>query len=234
MGNSIGRRSVLRGAELSLGGVALLADRSGILYWPEHRTLVVADLHLEKGSAYATRGVMLPPYDSTATLASLREAIEHYQPRGVIALGDSFHDRNGGARLTDTNHARLREMQSGRDWHWISGNHDPDRIENVGGDFVDCLRIGPLVFRHEPADEENEIVGHFHPVARISLRGRSMRRRCFVSSRGRLVMPAFGAFAGGLNVRDLTFAKLLGADFLAHMLGAERPHTFAAAHCLPD
>jgi DNA ligase-associated metallophosphoesterase len=214
--------------------VALLADRSGALYWPEQRIIVVADLHLEKGSAYATRGVMLPPYDSAATLASLQEVIEHYRPRGVIALGDSFHDRKGGARLAKADRLRLRDLQRGRSWLWISGNHDPGRIENVGGEFVACLRIGPLVFRHEPAAEENEIVGHFHPVARISVRGRSMRRRCFVSSQERLVMPAFGAFAGGLNIRDLTFAKVLGRNFLSHLLGTERPYAFAAAHCLPD
>lgn len=177
---------------------------------------------------------MLPPYDTAATLAALREVLGQYQPRRVIALGDSFHDRDGGARLTSDNRVALHEMQRGRAWSWICGNHDPERIDDVGGEFAESLSIGPLMFRHKPADAQNEIVGHFHPIARISVRGRTVRRRCFVSSDHRLILPAFGSLTGGFNIRDLTFAKLVGAHFMAHMLGTDRLYSFAAAHCLPD
>src|SRR3954464_10835578 len=86
---------------LALAGVELHADVAGALFWPEHGVLAVADLHLEKGSSFAARGVLLPPYDTAATLVRLGALIAHYAPRLVIALGDGFHDGRGPARLAD-------------------------------------------------------------------------------------------------------------------------------------
>jgi hypothetical protein len=219
-----------------VGEVTLLADPAGALYWPEEGVLAIADLHLEKGSSYAERGVLLPPYDSAATLARLARLIAHYAPRLVIALGDSFHDGGGPARLADTDRATLRALQRGRDFIWIAGNHDPNPADNIGGDFAGMLALGALTFRHEPTtDGEGEIAGHLHPAARISRRGRSVRRRCFVGDRVRLVMPAFGAYAGGLNVRDRAFADVFNTlDFTAHLLGTGRLFAIAGRHCLAD
>jgi hypothetical protein len=222
---------------LDLAGAALVADSAGALYWPDESLLVVADLHLEKGSAFAARGVLLPPYDTVATLARLAALIERYAPRLVIALGDSFHDGGGPERLPDISRAALKTLQRGRDWLWIAGNHDPDPRENIGGRFAEVLAIGPLTFRHEPSAMscDGEIAGHLHPLARVARRGRAVSRRCFASDGCRLVMPAFGAYAGGLNVRDRAIASLFGAlSFTAHMLGERRIYAFAAAKCLAD
>src|SRR6185503_12335082 len=219
-----------------LAGVPLLADCAGALYWPEQNLLAVADLHLEKGSSFAARGQLLPPYDSAATLARLGGLIARYMPRVVVALGDSFHDGGGPARLADTDRATLRSLQCGRDWIWIVGNHDPDPAEGIGGRFISTLRLGSLTFRHEPVgNAAGEIAGHLHPVARVSRRGRAVSRRCFACDGDRMVMPAFGAYAGGLNVRDRAFAKVFPRlTFTAHMLGEQRVYAVAAKHCLPD
>ena len=219
-----------------VAGVELLADTSGILYWPEQGLLVVADLHLEKGSSYAERRVLLPPYDTAATLARLSQAIAHYRPRTVIALGDSFHDGRGPSRLADTDRASLLGLQRGRDWIWIAGNHDPEPAENIGGRFVTTFVLGALTFRHAPKDASGgEIAGHLHPVARVAGRGRAVSRRCFATDGRRMVMPAFGAYAGGLNVRDRAFANVFDTlSFTAHMLGVQRVYAVAAKRCLPD
>src|SRR6266436_7897727 len=120
----------MRGAaQITVAGVAVVIDCAGALYWPDERVLAVADLHLEKGSSFAARGVLLPPYDTAATLARLAALIARYAPRVVVALGDSFHDGRGPARLADTDRATLRSLQHGRDWIWITGNHDPDPAE---------------------------------------------------------------------------------------------------------
>jgi DNA ligase-associated metallophosphoesterase len=222
---------------IAICGISLLADPAGALYWPEEKLLVIADLHLEKGSAFAVRGVLLPPYDTAETLARLALLIAHYAPRRVIALGDNFHDGGGPARMGQSDRATLYALQRGRDWLWIAGNHDPDPAENIGGDFVAALALGLLTLRHEPAKEPQagEIAGHLHPVARVARRGRAVSRRCFAGDSERLVMPAFGAYAGGLNVRDRAFAALFGArSFTAHLLGARRLYAVAAARCLPD
>jgi DNA ligase-associated metallophosphoesterase len=215
----------------------LLADYAGALFWPDEKLLVVADLHLEKGSAFAARGVLLPPYDTAATLARLTRLIEHYAPGAVIALGDSFHDGGGPARMDEISRATLKALQRGRDWIWIAGNHDPAPAVNIGGRFADVLALGPLTFRHEPSprSSDGEIAGHLHPLARVAQRGRAISRRCFASDGRRLVMPAFGAYAGGLNVRDRAIVSLFGLlAFTAHMLGDRRLYAVPAARCLSD
>jgi len=221
--------------DIVVAAAALAADPSGALYWPEHGLLVVADLHLEKGSSYAARGQFLPPYDTAATLARLAGLIAHYAPRCVVALGDSFHDGGGPARLSAADRDSLHGLQRGRDWIWITGNHDPEPAAGIGGEFHDTLTLGALTFRHLPTGAAGDVCGHLHPVARISQRGRAVRRRCFAADGTRMVMPAFGAFTGGLNVRSAAFADLFGTlAFTAHMLGQDRLYAFHAGRCLVD
>jgi hypothetical protein len=220
---------------VAIAGVSLIADPSGALYWPEQSLLAVSDLHLEKGSSFAERGILMPPYDTAATLARLTRLIAHYAPRCVVALGDSFHDGGGPARLGEPDRESLTAMQRGRDWIWIAGNHDPEPADGIGGVFRETFAVGALTCRHLPTGTAGEIAGHLHPVARIAQRGRSMRRRCFAADKTRMVMPAFGEFTGGLNVRDAAFADLFGTlAFTAHMLGDTRLYTFAAKRCLTD
>ena len=220
---------------VALADVTLITDPGGALYWPEQGLLAVADLHLEKGSSFAARGQFLPPYDTAETLARLTRLITHYAPRVVVALGDSFHDGGGPARLGDDDRDNLRALQRGRDWIWITGNHDPEPAVNIGGTFNATLTMGALTFRHLPSGAEGEIAGHLHPVARVAHRGRAVSRRCFAADKTRMVMPAFGAFTGGLNIRDAAFADLFGTlKFTAHMLGEDRLYAFAARRCLPD
>ena len=192
-------------------------------------------MHLEKGSSFAARGQLLPPYDSAATLARLAKLVAHYTPRIVVALGDNFHDGGGPARFGAQDRESLRALQRGRDWIWITGNHDPEPASDIGGVFHNSVAIGALLFRHKPTGAEGEIAGHLHPVARVSQRGRAVSRRCFAADATRLVMPAFGAFTGGLNIRDSAFADLFGTlKFTAHMLGEDRLYAFAAKRCLRD
>jgi uncharacterized protein len=221
---------------LAVAGVDLVADPAGALYWPEQGLIAVADLHLEKGSSFAERRVLLPPYDTAATLARLGQLVARYAPRTVVALGDSFHDRRGPSRLDGADRASILALQRGRDWIWIAGNHDPDPAEGIGGRFAAALALGPLTFRHAPEDDaDGEIAGHLHPMARVARRGRAVSRRCFACDGRRAVMPAFGAYAGGLNVRDRAFANVFDTlAFTAHMLGERRIYPVAAKQCLPD
>ena len=215
-----------------VAGVSLVADLSGALFWEEQRLLVVADLHLEKGSSFAARGVLLPPYDTAATLGRLADVVARHDPRMVIALGDSFHDCNAHERLSDADRGTLTGLQAGRDWIWISGNHDPVLPSSLGGMVATEVAIGPIAFRHEPTGAFGEIAGPLHPKARVAARGRAMERRCFASDGERAVMPAFGAYTGGLSIRDAAFAKIFQSlEFMAHVLGDNRLHAIAASRC---
>jgi DNA ligase-associated metallophosphoesterase len=232
-----GRAAISAGANITVASITLHADCDGVLYWPEHGLLAVADLHLEKGSSFARRGVLLPPYDTATTLARLAEAIARYQPKIVVALGDNFHDGGGAGRMADADRAVLNGLQRRRDWVWITGNHDPEPMRDIGGVFADMLAVGALTFRHKPMRDnaDGEIAGHLHPLARVAQRGRAVSRRCFAGDGKRMVMPAFGAYAGGLNIRNRAFAGLFDrAAFVAHMLGERRLYAIAAARCLGD
>ena len=219
-------------ATVDVAGVTLVADLSGALFWEDERLLVVSDLHLEKGSSLATRGVLLPPYDTVATLGRLGAVIARHDPRTVIALGDSFHDRNAHHRLSAPDRDAIAGLQALRDWIWISGNHDPALPSDLGGVVAHEVAIGPIAFRHEPTGAAGEIAGHLHPKARVSTRGRSMERRCFACDGERAVMPAFGAYTGGLSIRDAAFSKIFQTlGFMAHVLGDNRLHSIVASRC---
>jgi len=215
-----------------VAGIDMIADLSGALFWVDERLLVVSDLHLEKGSSFATRRVLLPPYDTAATLAKLQAVIARHDPRTVIALGDSFHDNDAHQRLDASDRATLTQLQARRDWIWIAGNHDPALPRDIGGTVADEVQMGPLTFRHEPTGAYGEIAGHLHPKARVSRRGRSIERRCFASDGERAVMPSFGAYTGGLSIRDEAFRAIFQTSaFIAHLLGDRQVHRITAARC---
>jgi uncharacterized protein len=220
-------------------GLALQLDLDGALYWAEERLLVAADLHLEKGTSYASSaGRLLPPYDSAQTVERLERLIEAYRPLRVIALGDSFHDRRGAMRLDGEVAERIRVLTDRVDWIWIHGNHDPKPPKQLGGRGAVEIAIGPLVFRHDAHEDRHaeggEVIGHYHPVASVSTRGRSFRRRCFAIGRHRLLRPAFGVYAGGLNVRESAIQRLLDAKAQVALLGRDRLHLFPIGVTLPD
>lgn len=219
---------------IHLAGEWLTPLCEGGLWWADRRVLVVSDLHLEKGSSYARRGQLLPPYDTGATLAIVEKLCETLRPETVISLGDSFHDRSAELRISHGDADRIRALTSQHDWIWVEGNHDPDPPEDLGGTPAKVWRAGPLVFRHEPTGEAGEIAGHLHPAAKVSGRGRSVRRRCFATDGTRLIMPALGAFTGGLNVRDDAFATVFPDGLAAFVLGESRVRPVAKSSLLKD
>jgi uncharacterized protein len=211
--------------EILVHGVAAVCDPLGGLYLPETGMLVVSDLHLEKGAAFARRGMMLPPYDTIATLNILSAVIARYDPKVVVSLGDNFHDRRGSEHLPADLRKMITDMARGRDWIWINGNHDPDGTTDLPGISTDELVYGGLVFRHEPSLilAKGEIAGHLHPAATVRRREKSVRRPCFASDGQRLLMPAFGVLAGGLDLRHKAMQGLFRQETLvAHLLGRDR------------
>ncbi len=206
-----------------------MLDPMGGLFWPETGLLAVSDLHLEKGSSQARKGSLLPPWDTHATLDRLTLLLRHWKPRIVVALGDSFHDPEAASRLPKGELARLNAMTDAHRFTWVLGNHDPHPPNGVGGQFVEEFVTHPIMFRHqaEPRAEVAEIVGHHHPKASVPARGGSVSRPCFVLDSKRLMMPAFGAYTGGLDVRDSAIAKLFPRGCRVFLLGRDRLFSFA-------
>jgi uncharacterized protein len=212
-----------------IAGAEVLLRASGALWLETARMLVVADLHFEKGSAFAERGQLLPPYDTGETLRRLEAELAALAPRAVVFLGDSFHDGRAEGRLAPRDAIRLAELARGRELIWVVGNHDADGPRVLPGEVVRDLMIEGLILRHEPRPgaQPGEVAGHLHPSARVVARGRGVRRRCFVTDGERLVLPAFGAYAGGLSVRDVAFSGLFVRIPTVVALGADRAHVVA-------
>jgi uncharacterized protein len=186
--------------------------------------LIVADLHFEKGSSFARFGQFLPPYDTRATLLRMAEVIGRRAPARVIALGDSFHDPFAAARLPAQELEMLQRLAQSVHMLWITGNHDPHPPASLGGAVMAEWREGGLLFRHEPRcdAERGEVAGHLHPCAKVAKYGHGVRRRAFAADANRIVLPAFGAYAGGLDVGDPAISMLFDGRFHAFMLGEER------------
>jgi hypothetical protein len=203
-----GRRMV----PFSFAGHDLAALPDGALFWPARRALIVADLHFEKASWFASFGQMLPPYDSAATLSALESAVAAVAPDEIWCLGDSFHDSRGCERLPAAEQARLRALTARHRFVWVIGNHDHAMADPCGGEIADEAEIGGLVLRHEadPQEMRPELSGHFHPKLRIRIRGRLVSRRCFVATGNKLVLPAFGALTGGLDIHHPEIVRAVG------------------------
>ena len=225
--------------EISFQSEQFLCDHDGALFWPDQNCLIVSDLHLEKSAAMAATGQLVPPYDTSDTLARLQTCIARWNPKTIISLGDSFHRANSAENLSATHQNQIRTLTQNHEWVWITGNHDPDAPSHLGGQGAFEVRLNSIIFRHEqnsPASAKSglgEISGHLHPAAKLSRRGKSIRRRCFVSDGERLIMPAFGAYTGGLDLGHRAFAGILNKQQLQiWMLGHERVYKVCPSNCI--
>lgn len=214
--------------DMIINGETLIPDVSGSLFWPTRQTLIVADLHFEKGSRFASKGQLLPPYDTRATLAALENAVQTYRPKRIISLGDSIDDMNAAERIAADDVARIRYLTETQEWVWVAGNHDPSPPDLWGGVTVDELTDGPFVFRHQAinGNAPGEMSGHFHPKASISTRGRRVSARCFLEDGIRMILPSFGAYTGGLDVFDPAFTGLFSHQARVWLLGRGKLHRF--------
>ena len=221
-----------RMATLCFRGETLLLDQAGVLVWPRLSLLAVADLHLEKGSACAGRGQLVPPWDSFATLERLAALVGRHAPRVVVAVGDSFHDTEAAARLSPADTATLAEIGRAARLIWVRGNHDPLPPEGVPGEACETFAAEGLLFRHQAWAQHGhpgapgEVSGHFHPKARVLTRAGEIVRPCFMTDAHRIMLPSFGAYTGGLEVRSPAIARHYPQGGHAYLLGRDRVFCF--------
>jgi uncharacterized protein len=208
-----------------LAELAVALDGSGAAFLPDHGALLVADLHLGKSVSAAARGSLAPALDSHDTLLRLKAVMEAYRPSRVICLGDSFHDRAAGEGLAVADRAMLETLcASVREWIWIAGNHDPEPPAYCRGERRGELEIAGVALRHETGASRDtpHIIGHFHPKSSVGAGGARLTGRCFCVSNDLLIMPAFGAYAGGMSWRSPALLSLHGGTPKIFMIHASK------------
>ncbi len=212
----------MRGYDFTLKDTKLTALASGALYMPQAQLLCVSDLHLGKAGRRARLGeALLPPYETQDTLTRLEQDLKATQARQVICLGDSFDDLAASASLPEAETLWLTSLQAGRHWIWIEGNHDPGPVD-LGGTHLAEVVVDGIVFRHiAKPSAQVEISGHYHPKARLVLRGRTLSKPAFLVDHSRVIMPAYGTYTGGLRSDDPALCNLMAADALAILTGRE-------------
>ncbi|MCF3593684.1 ligase-associated DNA damage response endonuclease PdeM [Rhodobacteraceae bacterium LMO-12] len=210
----------MNGYRFTLSGVNLEARGSGALYWEARKLLCVSDLHLGKAERIARRGgASLPPYETHDTLSRLDAELAATRAETVVCLGDTFDDREAVSSLSEQEQLWIARLQAGRRWVWIAGNHDPGPLD-IGGTHLAELPLHPLLFRHIAQDTQSgEISGHYHPKARLSTKGGSITRPCFLIDDDRVILPAFGTYTGGLHAHDAVLSNLMREEALAVLTG---------------
>jgi len=212
----------MHGYSFILKSTNLTALSAGLLWWADRKLLCVSDLHLGKSERMARRGgSLLPPYENKETLTRLALAINALDPVTVICLGDSFDNLASLDALDTADHSNLAAMMAGRRWIWIEGNHDAGPL-NIGGTHLAQFETGPLTFRHiAKVNSNGEISGHYHPKASVKIKSGSLTRPCFLIDETRAILPAFGAYTGGLKTTDPAFSPLMGENAIAVLTGAQ-------------
>jgi DNA ligase-associated metallophosphoesterase len=215
-------------ASITFCGEHLLLDPAGALVWPRLSLLAMADLHLEKGSACARQGALVPPWDSRVTLERVKALVERYRPQIIVSVGDAFHDDDAASRLDAQDALVLGDLARAARLVWVCGNHDPSPPLGIGGECAEVFEAGPLVFRHQAQDAASgEISGHFHPKARVATRAGEVVRPCFLAGAERIVLPSFGAYTGGLEIGSPAIASLFPDGAEAFLLGRSKLFRFA-------
>ena len=208
--------------KFSISENELVAMPSGALWWPAQSILCVSDLHFGKSNRLARMGQSwIPPYENQDTLLRLETDLDSTSAKKIICLGDSFDDNEASQSLTSDELLWITKMQAGREWIWISGNHDPSP-KNLGGSFLHYLEIGKLYFQHiASADDRFEISGHYHPKIRVIIKGQSFTRRCFLVDKNRVILPSYGTYTGGLYCNLDPLRSIMHQNAIALMTGKE-------------
>lgn len=184
----------------------LLADRA--VFWPRMHTLIIADPHFGKPSAFRSAGIPVPAGTTSNDLARLTAIIDMTNARRLVVLGDFFHHRSGQCDRTMGMLAEWRIAHAELDILVVMGNHDAHSHPPPASWQMRYeqrpVTEAPFMFCHEPCRETGLFVlsGHIHPS--VTLRdpiGHSLRVPCFLFREDHALLPAFGGFTGTATVR---------------------------------
>ena len=174
------------------------------LWWPAHRVLFIADLHLGKAATYRALGQPVPSGTTEENLRRLSQLLLHYQPAQLVFLGDFLHAAQARTPSVLQALTAWRASFAGLHCVLVRGNHDSragDPPRELGFEVVDePYLLGPFAACHHPQQHATHavIAGHLHPALRLRGPARDrLRLPCFCFEDRQAILPAFGEFTGG-------------------------------------
>jgi DNA ligase-associated metallophosphoesterase len=183
-------------------------------YWEEQKTLIIADIHIGKGSLFRKAGIPIPSGIMEDDLLNMTNLIDRTQARKCIIVGDLIHAPKGLTHAVISQFAAWLQ-NTPCEIHLIFGNHDRALIKNLPPEWdlhthKDALLLEPFYFSHHPLRHETFFVfsGHIHPKIEISNKHDRLVLRCFQIFKDQAILPAFGFFTGGVLVKKSKVCKV--------------------------
>ena len=203
-------------------------NNDGVLFWLEKKIAIVSDLHLEKGSSFASSGQFVPPFDSEETLNKLINFLKIHEVKIIILLGDTFHDRGALNRMSSKVKSIFDSLVENYEIIFVLGNHE-NKMKSAFIKFYERYIVDDIHFLHEAVlEKKHQISGHFHPVASLKINSKQITEKCLIHSENHIIMPAFGEFTGGLNINNPVFKPFLNRNYYIYFLTKKSVYKFAS------
>ena len=209
----------------NIKGEKFVFDKSGSIFLENLNTLIFSDLHLGKGLSFANLGNLIPPFDLDETLLNLKNIIEKYNPKRLISLGDSFHENKSIQKMERKYVNIINNLFHKINITWIEGNHDSNLLfkEKIQGNFKNFYKLKNFKFVHSKSeiDELNifEFSGHYHPKITLKFNGLNYSYKCFILTDSFCILPSFGTYTGGLDIKSSALKKILPINKQIIILG---------------
>ena len=209
----------------NIKGEKFVFDKSGSIFLEDLNTLIFSDLHLGKSLSFANLGNFIPPFDLDETLLNLKSIIEKYKPKRLISLGDSFHENKSIHKMERKYVNIINNLLHKIDITWIEGNHDSNLLfkEKIQGNFKNFYKLKNFKFVHSKSeiDELNifEFSGHYHPKVTLKFNGLNYSYKCFILTDNFCILPSFGTYTGGLDIKSNALKKILPINKQIIILG---------------
>ena len=189
-----------------VAGEDVVLDSDRAIYWPREKTLIVADVHLGKGSAFRRSGIAVPAGSTQQDLQRLSALIEQHSAQRLLVLGDLFHARLDADEPWHPQFDAFRHQQAALRIDVVQGNHDdlvgiPERwrLNWLAAPQLEA----PFALMHEAKTSPlgHALGGHVHPVVKLQTRRERLRLPVFWLRETLTVLPSFGLFTGGWEVQ---------------------------------
>jgi DNA ligase-associated metallophosphoesterase len=177
------------------------------IYWEEEKTIIIADIHIGKGTVFRKAGIPIPQGIMDEDLMNISKIVHRVNAKKCIIVGDLIHAHSGLSIDVKKKFSQwLHDIHC--EVHLVCGNHDHALLKHLPQEWPlhlhqEIMIIEPFLFSHFPTSHAQWFVwsGHLHPKVEISSAYDRLVLRCFQIFPHLGILPAFGFFVGGTMIQ---------------------------------